>query len=227
MTSVQPPTTGPGDSSVPPAPRDGDVRQSRGDPSDTARAGGDPRQLRGNLSTTARASEDPAEVRGDDVDQVIAAWSRERPDLDAAPLAVLSRVSRLARRLDRARDLAFATHELAVWEFDVLVALRRTGPPYRLTPGQLLAETLVTSGTMTNRIDRLTERGLVVREPVADDRRGTWVALTDEGRHRVDGAFSDLLAEERELLAVLPAEDQAELAANLRRLLLQFESPTD
>ena len=165
MTSVQPPTTGPGDSSVPPAPRDGDERQSRGDPSDTARAGGDVRQVRGNLSTTARASGDPAEVRGDDVDQVIAAWSRERPDLDAAPLAVLSRVSRLARRLDRARDLAFATHELAVWEFDVLVALRRTGPPYRLTPGQLLA--------------------------------------------------------------VLPAEDQAELAANLRRLLLQFESPTD
>ena len=72
-------------------------------------------------------------------------------------------------------------HELAVWEFDVLVALRSTGPPYRLTPGQLLAETLVTSGTMTNRIDRLAERGLVVREPVADDRRGTWVALTDEG----------------------------------------------
>ncbi len=104
MTSVQPPATGPGDSSGPAAaPDGGDVRQ----------------------------------IRGDDVDQVIAAWSRERPDLDAAPLAVLSRVSRLARRLDRARDLAFATHELAVWEFDVLVALRRTGPPIRLTPGQL------------------------------------------------------------------------------------------
>ena len=139
-----------------------------------------------------------ARPTGDDVDQVIAAWSRERPDLDLAPLAVLSRVNRLARRLDRARDVAFARHELAVWEFDVLVALRRTGPPYRLTPGQLLAETLVTSGTMTNRIDRLETRGLVVREPVADDRRGTWVALTDDGRSRVDGAFIDLLAEERE-----------------------------
>jgi DNA-binding MarR family transcriptional regulator len=156
---------------------------------------------------------------GDDVDQVIAAWTRERPDVDLVPLAVLSRVSRLARRLDRARDVAFARHELAVWEFDVLVALRRTGPPYRLT--------LVTSGTMTNRIDRLEARGLVVREPVPDDRRGTWVALTDEGRSRVDGAFIDLLAEERELMAVLPPEDQADLAASLRRLLLQFESPTD
>jgi len=241
MTSVQPPATGPADSSVPAAASlGGDARHVRGDPSKPARASGDVRQVggdpskpakgdgaegRGDQSKLARAGGDPAEGRGDDVDQVIAAWSRERPDLDAAPLAVLSRVSRLARRLDRARDLAFATHELAVWEFDVLVALRRTGPPYRLAPGQLLAETLVTSGTMTNRIDRLAERGLVVREPVADDRRGTWVALTDEGRHRVDGAFSDLLAEERELLAVLPAEDQAELAANLRRLLLQFESP--
>ena len=122
--------------------------------------------------------------------------------------------------------VAFARHELAVWEFDVLVALRRTGPPYRLTPGQLLAETLVTSGTMTNRIDRLEARGLVVREPVPDDRRGTWVALTEAGRSRVDGAFIDLLAEERDLLAVLPPEDQADLATSLRHLLLQFESPT-
>lgn len=172
-----------------------------------------------------RAAAQPP-LHGDDVDRVIAAWHRERPDLDLAPLAVLSRVSRLARRLDRARDVAFARHELAVWEFDVLVALRRTGPPYRLTPGQLLAETLVTSGTMTNRIDRLEARGLVVREPVPDDRRGTWVALTDQGRSRVDAAFTDLLAEERDLLAVLPAEDQSDLATSLRHLLLQFESPT-
>ena len=161
---------------------------------------------------------------GDDVDQVIAAWHRERPDLDLAPLAVLSRVSRLARRLDHARERAFAAHGLAVWEFDVLVALRRTGAPYRLTPGQLLSETLVTSGTMTNRIDRLEARGLVLREPVADDRRGTWVALTAKGRNLVDAAFSDLLSEERALLAVLSAPDQTDLAASLRRLLLHFES---
>ena len=162
---------------------------------------------------------------GDDVDRVIAAWHRERPDLDLTPLAVLSRVSRLARRLDLARERAFAAHELAVWEFDVLVALRRTGPPYRLTPGQLLAETLVTSGTMTNRIDRLEQRGLVAREPVPDDRRGTWVALTVEGRRRVDAAFADLLAEERALLAGLDAGARGDLAASLRHLLLQFEAP--
>jgi DNA-binding MarR family transcriptional regulator len=156
---------------------------------------------------------------------VIAAWHRERPDLDLTPLAVLSRVSRLARRLDLARERAFSAHELAVWEFDVLVALRRTGPPYRLTPGQLLAETLVTSGTMTNRIDRLEQRGLVCREPVPDDRRGTWVALTGEGRRLVDAAFDDLLAEERALLAGLPVSAREDLAASLRHLLLQFEAP--
>lgn len=161
---------------------------------------------------------------GDDVDRVITAWHRERPDLDLAPLAVLSRVSRLARRLDLARERAFAAHALAVWEFDVLVALRRTGQPYRLTPGQLLAETLVTSGTMTNRIDRLERRGLVRREPVPDDLRATWVALTDEGRARVDAAFEGLLAEERALLAHLPRAEQAQLAAALRLLLLQFEA---
>ena len=164
-------------------------------------------------------------MSGDDVDRVIEAWRRERPDLDLAPLAVLSRVSRLARRLDLARDRAFAAHELALWEFDVLVALRRSGPPYRLTPGQLLAETLVTSGTMTNRIDRLEKRGLVVRTPVPDDLRATWVALTPQGRARVDAAFEDLLAEERALLVDLDDTARDELAASLRHLLLQFEAP--
>ena len=191
---------------------------------DDSRTSQGPRTPQGpGAADVSRAPQGPGVA--DDVDRVIAAWRRERPDLDLAPLAVLSRVSRLARRLDRAREVAFARHELAVWEFDVLVALRRTGPPYRLTPGQLLAETLVTSGTMTNRIDRLETRRLVVREPVPDDRRGTWVALTDEGRSRVDGAFTDLLAEERDLLAVLAPEDQSDLAASLRHLLLQFESP--
>src|SRR6059058_6697504 len=94
------------------------------------------------------------EVMDDEVDRLIEAWRRERPDLDVAPLEVLSRVSRLARHLDRARGAAFSAHGLEPWEFDVLAALRRAGAPYELSPGQLTAEALVTSGTMTNRIDR-------------------------------------------------------------------------
>ena len=91
----------------------------------------------------------------DEVDGVVEAWRRERPDLDVTPMQVLSRISRLARHLDRERAGAFSRHDLEYWEFDVLAALRRAGSPYHLTPGQLVKETLVTSGTMTNRVDRL------------------------------------------------------------------------
>src|SRR5258708_22982739 len=108
----------------------------------------------------------------DEVDRLVAAWRRERPDLDVAPLEVLSRVSRLARHLDRARRTAFAEHDLEPWEFDVLSALRRAGEPYQLTPSKLLTQTLVTSGTMTNRIDRLAAKDLVKRLPDPRDPRG-------------------------------------------------------
>src|SRR3954471_21225246 len=140
----------------------------------------------------ARTSPDAPGSR-DEVDRIVLAWQRERPDLDLRPLTVLSRVSRLARHLDLARRSAFARHELEAWEFDVLSALRRDGDPYQLSPGALLTQTLVTSGTMTNRIDRLAERGLVRRQPSPADRRGVLVQLTDEGRARVDAAMSDLL----------------------------------
>src|SRR3954454_11829362 len=145
---------------------------------------------------------DPEGAR-DEVDKIVLAWQRERPDLDVRPLTVLSRVSRLARHLDLARRSAFARHDLETWEFDVLSALRRSGSPYRLSPGALLTQTLVTSGTMTNRIDRLTERGLVRREPDPHDRRGVLVVLTEAGRDRVDAAFTDLLTGEQDLLSGL------------------------
>src|SRR3954449_5524910 len=154
----------------------------------------------------------------DEVDRLIEAWRRERPDLDVAPMEVLSRVSRLARHLDRARSQAFDTHGLESWEFDVLAALRRAGPPYELSPGRLLKETLVTSGTMTNRVDRLASRGLVERLPDPQDRRGVLVRLTPIGLDTVDGALEGLLSRERNLLAGLPPADQRALAGLLRHL---------
>jgi DNA-binding MarR family transcriptional regulator len=159
----------------------------------------------------------------DDVDGVVAAWRRERPDLDVAPLEVLSRVSRLARHLDIARRHAFAAQGLEGWEFDVLSALRRAGPPYELSPGRLLRETLVTSGTMTNRIDRLAARGLVSRSPDPGDRRGVRVRLTDTGRAKVDAGLSALLVNERALLTGLGEADRRHLADLLRALLLPFD----
>ena len=159
------------------------------------------------------------ELGADEVDDLVAAWRRERTDLDLAPVEVFSRVGRLARLLDRARREAFSAHQIEPWEFDVLAALRRAGKPYRLSPGQLLRETMVTSGTMTNRIDRLGERELVERSPDPHDRRGVLVGLTAAGKRAVDGAFETLLASERELLAELSAGERRELAGLLKRLM--------
>jgi DNA-binding MarR family transcriptional regulator len=160
----------------------------------------------------------------DEVDRLVEAWQRERPDLDVAPLGVLSRVTRLARHLDRARRQAFAEHTLETWEFDVLAALRRAGRPYELSPGVLLTHTLVTSGTMTNRIDRLEARGLVDRRPDPDDRRGVLVRLTDDGRSSVDAALADLLEHERLILGDLSPDQRVVLADLLRVLVSPFDA---
>ncbi|MCL2543260.1 MAG: MarR family transcriptional regulator [Nocardioidaceae bacterium] len=158
----------------------------------------------------------------DEVDELAEAWARERSDLDLAPVAVFSRISRLAHHLDRERRTAFTAHSIESWEFDVLAALRRAGDPYELSPGRLLRETLVTSGTMTNRVDRLVHRGLVERHPDPSDRRGVLVRLTPEGKDAVDGAFAALLDAERGLLAGLSTSDQHTLAGLLRRLLAPY-----
>ena len=164
----------------------------------------------------------------DEVDELIEAWERERSDLDLAPVAVFSRISRLARHLDLARREAFTAHGIESWEFDVLAALRRAGAPYELSPGRLLRETLVTSGTMTNRVDRLAARGLVERYPDPDDRRGVIVRLTTEGKAAVDGAFEALLTAEaaaarrppgRRAEAAGPAAAPAARAVRLRACL--------
>lgn len=156
---------------------------------------------------------------GDEVDGIVEAWRRERADLDLAPVEVFSRLTRLARRLDGVRRRAFAAHEVEPWEFDVLAALRRAGAPYQLSPGALLRQTMVTSGTMTNRVDRLVGRGLVERSPDPRDRRGILVRLTDAGRTRVDAAFDSLVDQERALLGGLPETDQERLATLLRELM--------
>jgi DNA-binding MarR family transcriptional regulator len=158
----------------------------------------------------------------DEVDTIVEAWHRERPDLDVAPMEVLSRISRLARHLDRIRANAFSAHDLESWEFDVLAALRRSGPPYRLSPGQLLRETLVTSGTMTNRVDRLAARGLVARHDHPEDRRGVLVQLTQAGKDAVDAAMAELLTAERGILAALDVAEHDQLTRSLRLLLARY-----
>jgi DNA-binding MarR family transcriptional regulator len=174
--------------------------------------------------TSDRADQDAGTSAQDEVARIVAAWRRERPDLDVTPLEVLSRVSRLSRHLDRDRAAAFAGHDLEPWEFDVLAALRRSGPPYQLSPGALIAETLVASGTMTNRIDRLEARGLVQRLRDPNDGRGVLVRLVGAGADLADTALAALLERERALLAGLSAAEHDLLAGLLRRLVTPFDA---
>lgn len=159
----------------------------------------------------------------DEVDRIVAAWQRERPDLDPEPLHVFSRISRLARHLELARRAAFTSRGLEPWAFDVLSALRRAGEPYELTPGVLMAQTLVSSGTMTNRIDRLVGGGLVERHGDPKDRRVVVVRLTRPGAEAVDAAMSDLLDRESALLADLDDDSRAALTDALRTLMDPFD----
>jgi DNA-binding MarR family transcriptional regulator len=159
----------------------------------------------------------------DEVDRIVAAWREERPDLDFSPLEVLSRVGRLSRILDRERRRAFSRSELEVWEFDVLAALRRAGKPYQMSPKALLQQTLVSSGTMTNRIDRLVDRRLVQRLEDPNDGRGVLVEMTSGGLTRVDAAITRLVDAEAVLLDTLPKSEQKRLAVALRSLSLTLD----
>jgi DNA-binding MarR family transcriptional regulator len=159
----------------------------------------------------------------DEVDRIVDSWLRERPDLDFSPLQVLSRVARLSKHLDRARRTAFTRSELQSWEFDVLSALRRAGAPYELSPKALLLQTLVSSGTMTNRIDGLVDRGLVTRRTDPNDGRGIRVSMTADGLSRVDAAITRLVDAEAELLGTLTLTEQTLLASLLRKLSLDFD----
>ena len=159
----------------------------------------------------------------DEVDRLVAAWEHERPDLDVSPLHILSRIGRLARLLDLARVEALTAQQLQQWEFDVLAALRRSGPPFTLTAGALMRETIVASGTMTNRIDRLVERGLVQRLPDSSDRRSVLVTLTVSGRRAVDDTMTALVRSEQPILAPLTPRERRVLADLLRQLLTPLD----
>lgn len=152
----------------------------------------------------------------DHVDRVLEQWGAERPDLDVSPTAVIGRVSRLARLIDAELRRTFSAHGLDPASFDVLTSLRRSGPPYRLTPTELTHSSMVTSGAITQRLDRLEERGLITRTSSQSDKRSRHVALTDDGRMLVDRALPDHLDTEQRLLAGLTMPRRDEVAEALR-----------
>ncbi|WP_243074454.1 MarR family winged helix-turn-helix transcriptional regulator [Microbacterium sp. SS28] len=160
---------------------------------------------------------DSARDKDDEVDLLIDAWSRLLPDIDLTPLDVMSRLRRAAVHLAKLRARSFAHAGLAAWEFDVLAALRRAGT--ELTATQLVTAAMIGSAAMTTRLDKLTERGLVVRRPNPDDGRGILVAITTEGERRVDAAMTELVRAEAAALGDVSPADQATLALTLRQLV--------
>ncbi len=152
-------------------------------------------------------------------------WRRERPDLDTSPQGVIGRLHRLADRLSEELRLVYDAYGLGEGEFDVLCALRRAGEPYERAPGELAAHTMVTTGAMTKRIDRLERAGLVTRRRSSDDQRGRIVALTRPGRELIDRAFTDHMRNERRLLDLLTPADSASLETLLTTWLSRVDHP--
>jgi len=159
-------------------------------------------------------------MQKDAIDEILDQWSEERPDLDTASLGVVIRVMTLYRAFSRQATRALERLDLELWEYDVLSALRRQGKPYVLPATRLARETDLSSGAMTNRIDRLEARGLVRRKPDRNDRRGVNVSLTAKGRKLIDKAIQLRLESARRSLKALDAEQQRELADLLRIAVL-------
>jgi len=159
----------------------------------------------------------------DHVDRILAQWAEERPDLDTGPMGLLGRLTRLRAHLGREVETELAKHGLSSSSFDVIATLRRSGPPYRLCPGDLLATTMVTSGTMTNRLDQLEKAGLIERLANPEDRRGVIIALTDKGLAVVDKAATAHVANQHRLVEALSREEREDLDRLLAKFLAAFE----
>jgi len=163
----------------------------------------------------------------DSVDKILMQWGRQRPDLDVTPMGVIGRISRAERMIDEQMKTTCATFKVERWGFDVLASLRRAGIPYRLTPTQLYSSLMLTSGAMTNRIDRLEEAGLVERLQDPADRRGVLVSLTKDGLKLIDKAVTAHMAVEETMLSSLSVNDRKKFAGLLRTLLHNLEEVND
>jgi DNA-binding MarR family transcriptional regulator len=163
----------------------------------------------------------------DHIDQILAQWRRERPDLDVRALGLVGRLFRAVQLANAPLRQDLARQGLQPGWFDLLAALRRAGAPYELSPTQLMQATMLSSGGMTKRLDRMTEAGLVERRPDPEDRRGTLARLTRRGRKVIDRAIETHVANEERLLRSLSQADRKALDALLRSLLEDLEGSAD
>jgi DNA-binding MarR family transcriptional regulator len=156
----------------------------------------------------------------DEIDHIVDQWNRERPELDYSPTQVLQRFTRLSLLQEASFNTVFARYRLSWGEYLVLAALRRAGPPYRMSPTALYSSVMLSSGGMTKRLDGLERAGFVERRPDPADRRGRLVALSAKGKAVVDRAVVEHLANEQRLLGALSATERRTLAGLLRKLLV-------
>ncbi|MBO0876076.1 MAG: MarR family transcriptional regulator [Pseudonocardia sp.] len=160
----------------------------------------------------------------DSIDRLLDDWARQRPDLDFSPVGIVNRLARVRAFLDAAVQQVFNLFDLTSADFRVIVALRRAGPPHRLPQARLMTQLALTSGTISVRVDRLTKRGIVTREPDPTDKRGQLVRLTADGLGLFDEIAPLHLANEERLLSSLTLGERSTLAQLLRKLLVSFES---
>lgn len=159
----------------------------------------------------------------DAVDKILGQWQQARPDLDVRTMGPIGRMSRVSHNNARRMGETFAKHKLNAAGFDVLATLRRSAPPHALSPGDLMAAMMITSGTMTNRIEQLAKAGLVTRTSDKKDARRAVVKLTAKGFDVIEAAIADHVETQNDLLAALSEEDIRQLDDVLRKLLLAVE----
>jgi DNA-binding MarR family transcriptional regulator len=157
------------------------------------------------------------------IDHICEQWSRERPDLDSTGFGIAGRLQVIGKRLGTRVEQALAPLGLSPWAFDVLATLRRNGPPYDMTPTELSRATILSSGAMTNRLDRLEKEGLVRRKPDPDDRRGCRIVLTDKGRKLADLGVAARFDDAADIAGKLSVAEQKRLESLLQKLLRELD----
>ncbi|WP_404971691.1 MarR family winged helix-turn-helix transcriptional regulator [Vibrio campbellii] len=159
----------------------------------------------------------------DAIDKVVSQWAKEKPELDTEPMAIMGRLMRIAKHMENHVAELHKSYDLKMGEFDVLATLRRSGKPYRLTPSELISSMMLTSGAMTNRLDKLEKKGLIAREHSKEDRRSVTVELTAKGFELIDSLIEQHLQAQHELMGSLSSAEKGQVNQALKLLLPQYE----
>ncbi|MEF1169178.1 MarR family transcriptional regulator [Vibrio campbellii] len=159
----------------------------------------------------------------DAIDKVVSQWAKEKPELDTEPMAIMGRLMRIAKHMENHVAELHKRYDLKMGEFDVLATLRRSGKPYRLTPSELISSMMLTSGAMTNRLDKLEKKGLIAREHSKEDRRSVTVELTAKGFELIDSLIEQHLQAQHELMGSLSSAEKGQVNQALKLLLPQYE----